>query len=43
MLSNSVDCRPDDLAIGRRMEVVFRQLADKVTLPYWGPVKSVAH
>lgn len=37
MLSNSVDCRPEDLAIGLRMEVVFRQVTENVTLPYWRP------
>jgi uncharacterized protein len=43
MLSNAVDCKPEDLAIGLRMEVVFREIATKVTLPYWRPAKSAAH
>jgi uncharacterized OB-fold protein len=43
MLSNSVDCLPGDLEIGLRLEVIFRQVADNVTLPYWRPVKSLAH
>jgi uncharacterized OB-fold protein len=38
MLSGLVDCEPDELAIGLRMEVVFRQLTDKLTMPYWRPV-----
>jgi len=43
MLSSSVDCRPEDLSIGLRMETVFRQCADNVSLPYWRPVQSKAH
>ena len=40
MLSGLVDSRPDELAIGLPMEVVFRQVTDKVTLPYWRPVRT---
>jgi uncharacterized OB-fold protein len=43
MLGNSVDCRPDELAIGLPMDVVFRHVADKVILPFWRPVPSKPH
>ena len=37
MMSNVVDCSPDDVRIGLPVEVVFRDLAEGVTLPYFRP------
>ena len=37
MMSNVVDCSPDDVHIGLPVEVVFRDLAEGVTLPYFRP------
>lgn len=33
IFTNIVDCEPDDLAIGKRVNVVFRDGKDDVTLP----------
>ncbi|HZR84281.1 MAG TPA: OB-fold domain-containing protein [Candidatus Binatia bacterium] len=30
-----VSCRPEDVAIGKRVRVVFRPLTERVTLPVW--------
>lgn len=32
-----VNCRPEEMAFGMRVRVVFKQLTDKVTLPVWEP------
>ena len=39
LVSNVVDCLPDDVRIGMAVEVVFEDLAD-YTLPKFRPVKS---
>ncbi len=37
MMSNVVDCEPGDVSIGLPVEVVFKDLAEGVTLPYFRP------
>ena len=37
MMSNVVECEPGDVRIGLPVEVVFEDLADGVTLPYFRP------
>jgi uncharacterized OB-fold protein len=37
MLTNIVDCKPDDVAIGMAVEVVFDDVSPKVTLPRFRP------
>jgi len=32
-----VDCRPEGMAFGMRVRVVFEQLTERVTLPVWRP------
>jgi uncharacterized OB-fold protein len=32
-----VGCRPDEMAFGMRVRVVFERLTDQVTLPVWTP------
>lgn len=39
MLSNIVDCRPEDAACDMPVEVVFEKLNDEFTLPKFKPVK----
>lgn len=38
MMTNIVDCDPDRLAVGMPVEVVFRPVADDVTLAVFRPV-----
>jgi len=40
MLSNLIDCDPADVAIGMPIEVVFREMSDAITLPYFRPQAS---
>ena len=42
MLSNLVDISPEEIRIGMRVEVVFEDLNDQVTLPKFKPVGSEA-
>jgi hypothetical protein len=37
MLSNLVECEPARIAVGMRVEVVFRRMSDEITLPYFRP------
>ena len=37
MMSNVVECEPGDVRIGLPVEVVFEDLAEGVTLPYFRP------
>lgn len=43
MISNIVDCRPQDLRNGMALEVVFRQAAPGVVLPKWRPAQEAGH
>ena len=38
MQTNIIDCDPDSVAIGQEVEVVFKQVTDAITLPYFRPV-----
>ena len=40
MQTNLVDCDPDEVEIGMQVDVVFRDVTDEVTLPYFTPVKD---
>lgn len=37
MVSNMVDCRPDELRVGMPVEVVFDDVTEQVTLPKFRP------
>jgi uncharacterized OB-fold protein len=34
-----VECEPGDVHIGMEVEVVFKDVTDEITLPYFRPVK----
>lgn len=38
MQTNLVDCEPEDVAIGQDVEVVYTDVTDEITLPYFRPV-----
>jgi uncharacterized OB-fold protein len=38
MQTNIVDCDPKSVAIGQEVEVVFKDVTDEITLPYFRPV-----
>jgi len=38
MMTNIVDCNPEDVKIGMDVEVVFDDVTDDVTLPKFKPV-----
>ena len=40
MTTNLVECEPEDLSIGMEVEVVFRDVTDEITLPFFRPVKE---
>ena len=40
MISNIVECNPDELKNGMALEVVFDDVSDEFTLPKWKPVKE---
>ena len=42
MLTNLVECAPEERAIGMRVEVVFRRMTDEVTLPMFRPARDRA-
>lgn len=37
MLSNLVDCDPDEIEIGMPLEILFREMSDEITLPLFRP------
>ena len=37
MQTNIIDCDADAVVIGQEVEVVFRQVTDEITLPYFRP------
>ena len=37
LVGHMVNCRPDQMAFGMRLRVVFKRLTDLVTLPVWEP------
>ena len=40
MHTNLVECEPEDVHIGMEVEVVFRDITDDITLPFFRPVKD---
>jgi uncharacterized OB-fold protein len=40
MLSNLVDCDPDEIEIGMPLEILFREMSDEITLPLFRPRRS---
>jgi uncharacterized OB-fold protein len=38
MVSNIVDCKPEDIKIGMKVEVTFDDVTDQITLPKFKPV-----
>ncbi|MET8947064.1 OB-fold domain-containing protein [Streptomyces sp. NPDC004542] len=42
IVSNIVDCDPDELRVGMPVEVVFDDVTDQVTLPKFRPVRDTA-
>lgn len=43
MISNIVECNPDDLSNGMALEVVFHEVASGVVLPKWRPASGGAN
>ena len=37
MLTNLIDCEPDDVVVGMPVEVAFQKRSDEITLPYFRP------
>ncbi|MFE4963808.1 Zn-ribbon domain-containing OB-fold protein [Streptomyces sp. NPDC056660] len=40
VMTNIVDCAPEDLAIGMRLEVAYRVIGDEVTAPVFRPARE---
>lgn len=40
MMTNIVDCKPEEVHIGMDVEVVFEDVTDEITLPKWRPVRK---
>jgi len=40
MQTNIIDCDPDSVAIGMQVQVVFKDVTEQITLPYFTPVKD---
>jgi len=38
MMTNIVNCKPDEVSIGMDVEVVFEDVTEDITLPKWRPV-----
>ena len=38
MVSNVIDCRPEDVRIGMKVEVVFEDVTEENTLPKFKPI-----
>jgi uncharacterized protein len=36
-VSNVVDCEPEDVKIGMKVNVVWNHVSDTLTLPFWAP------
>jgi hypothetical protein len=37
MLSNVIDCTPEDVRVGMEVVVTFRAVSEAITLPYFRP------
>jgi len=42
LVSNILECAPEDVAIGMAVEVVFEQVTDEIALPQFRPVQPPA-
>jgi uncharacterized protein len=40
MMTNIVNCNPEEVRIGMDVEVVFEDVTDEITLPKWKPAKT---
>lgn len=40
MLSNLIDCEPEEIEIGMPVEVVFRKMSEEITLPLFRPTRE---
>ena len=40
MQTNIIDCDPDSVEIGMQVQVAYKDVTDKITLPYFTPVKD---
>jgi hypothetical protein len=40
MMSNIVQCRPEEAAIGMKVQVVFDDVTEEITLPKFKPLKE---
>ncbi len=40
MATNVVDCAPEDITAGMRVQVRFRDVTDKISLPVFSPVRD---
>jgi uncharacterized OB-fold protein len=40
MMTNIVNCRPDEVSIGMDVEVVFEDVTEEITLPKWKPTRK---
>jgi hypothetical protein len=40
MLSNLIECEPDEIRVGMPLEVDFRKMSDAITLPYFRPAQK---
>ena len=37
ILTNLIDCEPEDVVVGMPVEVAFHKMSDEITLPYFRP------
>jgi uncharacterized OB-fold protein len=40
MLTNQVECKPEDVEVGMPVVVHFQRMSDAITLPYFKPCRS---
>ena len=39
MHTNLIECEPDEVEIGMEVEVVYKDVTDEITLPFFRPVR----
>jgi uncharacterized OB-fold protein len=42
LVTNLVDCQPEEVYIGMPLEAVFQQINDKLTMPLFKPIKNTS-
>ena len=42
MMTNIINCTPDDVRVGMPVRVVFQKYSDEITLPMFAPVKGTS-